>query len=527
MSERRFGKDSFTAMGFKISQLYLWPRGRGRLYLVGTIMALLATILFVADAFMGGATMVTSGSLSESHVLFGEDCATCHAPFESVSNAKCESCHEKSGAPMDQYGYQRHYLYRSTDFDRSAASSLETTCASCHQEHKGPEAPIQRVADAQCQTCHEYDSFESGHPEFAFVSDAEPDRANLAFTHVFHTREVQAEYELLGYRELDDVEDACLHCHVPREDGKSFGPLIFEQQCDACHFKASTRTAWLPIRSATAPGVLTLDAIRGQFSPASLWASYWDPNEFEVAGREMRKSPIFHADPWVMENLARIRAELYPGAELAQLLQSSAVLSGGIDGGVHDEAVATLRAGVRALRGNPSSDVQGELNALDDLLDEVEARMDEPYASRDETRFFVRTADAAGGALSQGADTAAFEAVIDGLTAECQSCHIVSQATIVRVQKDQRTLIRSEFDHRAHVIHARCLDCHTSIPVRDFVFGNEDPAPDADRAGIQNLPSVDSCRTCHSDGGASDRCTSCHVFHPDRTQRSNMSRAHR
>ena len=487
------------------------------------IMALLAVTPFVASAFLGRGSMVADGSLSDSHALFGQDCAKCHTPFKPVSDVKCESCHQKSAARLRQYGFERHYLYHSADFDRSAAGSLETACASCHQEHEGAEASLQRVANNQCTKCHAFDSFESGHPEFAFASDRQPDRANLAFTHVRHTREVMTRAD----PPLDDVEDACLVCHQPTEDGMSFEPLSFDRQCDNCHLTAGKRTAWLPIRNDTNPGVLTLDAIRGEFSPASVWASYWDPNEFEVQQGEVRKRPVYHADPWIIENLTRIRRQLYPGAELAELLRSSADLPIGADVDVHAEAIATLRAGMRALRGNPSADVQRELDDLAELLDEVEARLERPYASRDETRFLVRTADATGGALFAGADSTAFEAVIDSLTALCQLCHIVSRAAIVRVQKDQRTLIRSEFDHRAHVIHARCLDCHTSIPVRDLIHDEEAPAPNVDRAGILNIPTVDSCRSCHSDGRAPDRCTSCHVFHPDRSQRSNLSRAHR
>jgi len=501
--------------------VYLWPLGRGRLYLLGFVFALLAAIPFFADAYLGDGITVANGGLSASHALFGQDCATCHTPFEEVTEAKCASCHEKFGSPMSLYGPDRHYLYHSADFDRSAASTLEGTCASCHQEHEGADARLTSVADASCQACHTFRSFDDGHPEFAFAVAGDPDKANLAFPHTLHVREVQAD------RELDDVEDACLICHTPQADGMSFEPVSFEGQCDDCHLRASTRTEWIPVRTASSVGVLTLDQIRREFTPSSLWAAYWDPNEFQIQGNEIRKRPVYHADPWVMENLTRIRAELYPGAELAQLLQTSADLPSGTDAGVHEEGVATLRAEIRALRGNPSEAVQEELAALTAILDEVGDRLKDPYASRDETQFLVRSSDAEGGALAQGADAGAYETVIDALTDECQSCHIVSQATIARVQTDQRTLVRSEFDHGAHVIHARCLDCHNTIPIRDFVFGEDDPAPELDRAGIFNLPTIASCQGCHNPRGAPDDCTSCHVYHPDTSQRSNLSRSHR
>ena len=65
------------------------------------------------------------------------------------------------------------------------------------------------------------------------------------------------------------------------------------------------------------------------------------------------------------------------------------------------------------------------------------------------------------------------------LTAACQECHVVEEATIKRVRADQTTLIRTEFSHRAHVTHAQCLDCHTAIPVREFLNSTDDPAPES------------------------------------------------
>ena len=75
----------------------------------------------------------------------------------------------------------------------------------------------------------------------------------------------------------------------------------------------------------------------------------------------------------------------------------------------------------------------------------------------------------------------------------------------------------------------RCLECHTAIPIQELVAqgASEDGQPplpvdpEVDNASIQNLPRIERCRTCHEPGRVSNRCTTCHLFHPDK-DRSNL-----
>jgi len=497
------------------------PRpGRGRLHAAGAIIAGVAVLLFVGNAFIGNAAGVSNGPLSASHALFGRECGTCHTPGEGTPDVKCRSCHEKAGDPIGSYGFERHYLYRSTDFDRSAPASSEVQCASCHVEHRGRQTSLERVADAQCVSCHDIGDFEGGHPEFDFIADPIPDPANLAFPHVLHVREVMED------EGLDDLEAACVRCHEPEPEGRFFRPVSFARHCDACHLTPSTATANLPVANGgdDSPGILTLDAIRRDPAGIAAGADYWDPNEFRDRGALVQKRPVYHEDPWILYNLNRLRSQLYPGAGLADLLRASADPATAAPPVLYNEAIATLRARIQVLRGDPSRDVQSELRRLDDLLDVVEKRLEDPYTPTDESRFDVRVTDLAPEFESGERDANEWLTVVDSLTSVCQVCHVVRQATIQRVQKDQRTLRRAEFDHRAHIIHVRCLDCHTSIPIRDWVSREDDPPAELDRAAIQNLPSIATCRECHERGGAPDRCTSCHLFHPDRSHWSNLTR---
>ncbi len=519
----RFEKGYFSEERFPVAEKYVDPPGRGRLFVLGALGAAVVILLFLADAFVGGGATVTHGPLTESHALFGAECSTCHSPFEGVPDAKCQDCHQTFGSDPGHYTFDRHYIYRSGDLDRSAPGSSELTCATCHREHEGREAPLQWVANTQCSSCHEVTEVGRDHPEFAFAREGVPDASNLNFPHTLHVREMMVEYDLV------DVESACLRCHEPEPSGRSFQPLSFERQCDACHLSSGGATPFLPLRSAAGggPGVESLAQIRAAGEPGALWANFWNPTEFTERSGEIRKRPVYHADPWVLHNLRTIRQELYPGAELADLLRTSAEVPSGEGRDLAREAAATLRAQIHALQGDPSPDVQDELQALEELLAEVERRVDRPATIIDDTRFDVGIADRAPGIASGEMAEAAYLAVADSLTAACRGCHLVERATIRRVQADQRTLGRAEFDHRAHVIHARCLDCHSAIPMRDYLVTEEDPPAEMDRAEIQNLPTLGTCLTCHTGGGASERCASCHLFHPDQDHRANLSRFER
>lgn len=517
MSSDRFEKGSFSEKRFPVAKEYVRESGRGPLFLAGAIAALVVAAVFLGDAFLGRATTVAHGPLSASHALFGTDCASCHTAGEGAVDENCATCHEKVGtATLGAYSFDRHYLYRSGDPDRSAPSTSEVDCAVCHQEHRGRDASLVSTSDATCLSCHDGGSFPGGHPEFEFAAEELPDPANLRFPHVLHVNEVADEHDLGS-----DLEATCLQCHTPEPDGRGFEPVSFEQQCDQCHLNRSSSTPWLPVASDGGPGVHPLTAIQASGAPGTQWSRFWNPNEFTELDGEIRKQPLYHEDPWVLYNLRRLRRQLYPGAELADLLAASADVESRESPALPAEAANTLREWIRALQGTPSRELQDELAGMSELLDAVEERLDEPLPSVDVTRYEVGLADRASDLES--ADE--YRTVVDSLTSECRTCHVVERATLRRVQKDQRTLDRAEFDHRAHVTHARCLDCHSSIPVREAAVQDEYELPASqDRAEIQNLPTVETCATCHDDRAAPNECTSCHVFHPDRAHWANLSR---
>lgn len=514
MADPRRKKGFFSRLWLPVAKRYLYPSSRNGMFLVGGVGGLALLGLFAFNATVQEGALVSNGPLSSNHAAFGSDCASCHTPFESVTDDKCSTCHEKFGDELGTYTFDAHYLYRTADFTRVVPSPNESACFTCHGEHQGREASITDVPDRACQQCHEYDSFNEGHPEFAVLADSTVDDGRLKFPHTIHVTEVSQREDLV------DTEQACLYCHNATSDGRGFEPLSFEAHCDACHLTTSEATPWLPVATAEAPGVLPLESLRALERPGSLWTYYTNPGEFRSRGTSVQKTPVYHQDRWVLENLRRLRDALYPSDGLADLLRASGDVDERDVRGLYEEALATLRTYAEELRGTPSADVQRELAEVEELLAVVERRLRDPYASLDETKFAV--SQAARDTSLTTEEVRAYERVVAQLTQPCQTCHYVENATIVRAKADQKTLVRAEFDHRAHISTTRCLDCHNVIPIRQYVATGEAPPSDLDNAGIHNLPSIETCQTCHDDGKALNTCTTCHLFHPDKSQHANL-----
>ena len=507
-------KGFFSDLWLPVAERYLYARPRRTMFLAGGIGAALVLGLFAFDAIEREGVLVSNGPLSSNHALFGNDCSTCHTPLEGATDVKCQTCHEKYGDELGVYGFASHYLYHSDDFDRAAPASQELACATCHQEHNGLDAAISSAPSDACGSCHGYAQFEA-HPQFDFVAEEEPDDANLHFSHTQHVNEVMAD------RELHDVEQSCIQCHQAEPSGRGFEPLAFEVACASCHLGERTSTPPVPLAGAPGePGALMPATLAELARPGAREAAYINPADFRTAGEQVRKRPVWHADPWIMQNLRLLREALYPSAELSQLLRASADVRPSEGARLQDEAIETLRAYVDELRGAPQDEVRAELQRLDSLLLVAERRTESPYSPVDETRFLISAAQLDTALTSE--EVAAYEGAVDALTQPCQTCHVVEQATILHAQADQDVLRRANFDHGAHVIHARCLDCHGQIPIQEHLALGTTASEDVDHAGIQNLPPIATCQSCHAERKAASDCGTCHDFHPDRGQRANL-----
>ncbi len=513
-------KGVFSDARLPVSKSYVYPGSRKMMFFVGGGGALLIAALFTFNIVAQQGTLASNGPLSSNHAAFSDDCSTCHDPLDGVSNAKCSTCHEKYGDDVGVHTFTAHYLYRTGDFTRVVPQTNEGPCFQCHTEHVGRENPITNVSDDQCLACHEFGSFNDDHPEFQFAREEITDESNLKFPHGLHVIQVRAR------QDLNDVEQTCLYCHNPEPDGKNFAPLSFETHCSACHLTSVVATDWLETTTPSTPdvaGVYTLQTIQQLQGPGSIWSYYVNPGDFRPRGEQIRKSPVYHEDRWILENLKRLRRTLYPTeGGLADLIDASPDADPRNVRQVYEEALATLETYAAELRNQPDRRIQSELDQIEGLMATVRARLRDPYASLDETRFTVSRADLNPNLTQEQID--ALDSVVDRLTSPCQKCHVVENATIVRAQADQNQLFRADFDHRAHIIQMRCLDCHNKLPVTQAFNTGSVPDRSVDHAGIQNLPTIETCQTCHAKGKASNTCVTCHAFHPDKSQHSNLLR---
>lgn len=510
-------KGKFGLADLPVSSEYIYPKSRLAFLYAGGIGLVVLAVLFALNAGFSANPLLSNGPLSSNHAAFESDCSTCHTPSNGVPDEKCGTCHEKYGDKLGTHSFDAHYLYRSGDFSRIVPAVNESNCATCHGEHNGRDAVITRVTDATCATCHEIDSFESDHPEFQFAAENLVDESNLIFPHTLHVAELERR------ERITDVEKTCLYCHNATPDGQGFQPINFDQHCDNCHLTSSTATPFLAIadqRNDKTPGVLTLENIQATQEAGTRWAYYTNPDEFQARGNTIRKRPLYHRDPWILENLRQIRERLYPSSGLADLLRASSDVKPGGEKALYEEAIQTLRLYVEELRNQPDRTIQSELEGAEALLQTVERRLTDPYSARDETQFSISAADVSPDFSAE--EVAQFDQFIDELSEPCQTCHVVEQATIQRVTEDQKSLNRADFDHRAHIIQARCVDCHSAIPVEQFVATDSLPPIAVDRAEIHNLPTIANCQSCHNEAQASSTCTTCHAFHPDKSQHANL-----
>lgn len=524
-----------SAARLPVAGRYLIPGSRRWTILAGLLGCAVAVLWLSLAAWRGGRSALAPGPLSSNHANFGNDCAACHttakasrkAPAASAAPADgCRTCHEKVGDGQGTFSFAAHYAYRAPRAAQGKKTdpARELPCASCHPEHRGRDAAISGVtaaADSRCAGCHAFGSFNQGHPEFRFARERIPDDPHLEFAHRPHVQRVQ---KLEAYA---DPQRACLFCHEPDARGAGFAPIQFANHCDQCHLTGSDETPPLPVGDPAdprAPGVETLEAIQQRQGPGVRWAFFTNPEEFRRLGARVSKSPLYHEDPWVMENLRRIRRTLYPGLGVAELLKASVDhgAAGASDATLAREAIATLRDEVTALRGRPEPAVQDEIKVLEALLAAAEVRVDkgEPLP---EALFTSRAA--LNPALS-GEQAAALKQLALDLTTPCRLCHVVSDAAILRVQTDQRTLTSAEFSHRTHLLQRPfCLDCHGAIPG----LGDTSPAGPGlkadrlDTAAVQNLPTISVCRECHTPREASNRCVTCHLFHPDKGRYADLA----
>ena len=129
---------------------------------------------------------------------------------------------------------------------------------------------------------------------------------------------------------------------------------------------------------------------------------------------------------------------------------------------------------------------------------ELERLLAQLRAQRDELARSPRTT-----APADDTERAAQGRTLVSLLTPCRKCHEMDAAStrLMPVRVAQPVLRRSVFNHAPHTIQARCESCHAGVRT-------------SKAAADVNVPSIDSCRTCHNRSQVRDDCATCHRFHP-------------
>jgi len=508
----------------------MFPAKYRKTLIVGCAASLILLAYFVLDWTLLSGKFSTPGLVSSNHADFESDCEKCHDLANEVSNDKCSSCHEKFGDDLGIYTFSAHYLYRSDDYARiqSAAEKShedEQNCYECHQEHNGRKAQITNVPDSKCLKCHDLGSFDSNHPEFQFARERVPDDSALRFTHIRHTEFVYKFLEQKGQRA--NIEETCLYCHNAQPDGKGFQPLDFDRHCKSCHLTVSAETPFLDIKGASAdePGVETLAMIRRRLGPGTRWAFYLSPLEFnELGGKKVKKTPVYHEDPWILENLKQIRNLLFTGQGLEAILNTTLNPQDPNPKARNKKIIEMLKEYADQLRGRPEAEIQQDLLIIDSLITLAERSTKKDLQLLSSKNMNLQSPTLNPDLTQNQID--GFLQIAGNLTSAgnklCQECHKLANAGIVSFDGDQKSLTRAEFDHRAHILERQCLDCHNIIPVTLEMNPDEIARKTLDVSATHNIPGIENCRECHSSDKTASTCVTCHQFHPNKEHRGNL-----
>ncbi|MFQ5938665.1 MAG: cytochrome c3 family protein [Alphaproteobacteria bacterium] len=217
-------------------------RGRLTLLSVALIVALIAAFLGLPPDGAGTLTSVNPGPLSGAHANFTKDrgCVACHEAHDQGVRGWLKAAF--SADDLDQQCVTCHVFGGPANLAHNAifpgrADLAETTCTTCHTEHKGEDADISMMSDAQCNSCHKLKAprFASGHPDFG---PRFPYQERTAI-HFDHTRHLNIHFEDPRY--ADRAPQGCVSCHEVETAEREVRPAGFEKTCAACHAEAIPR----------------------------------------------------------------------------------------------------------------------------------------------------------------------------------------------------------------------------------------------------------------------------------------------
>jgi len=509
-----------------------------------------------------GHVLFGSGDLRKAAGAPQVDCARCHVdhrgrttPLTRVDEGHCHRCHfrslsghpefavlraESTESPGIEFPHRKHV----EEFAKQGVSELDS-CLKCHEPSVGQGQDLEPITfDGHCASCHAKDGsvgmvepipetellapeglaaegrvnfkleeFERSRGRITKVvvrhkddwvlanlrqmrRDVDPDgfaaeRGALLARESQLRRRLALSAPLAGLDlEALRVREAALEKEVKGVEGRIAGQAgAVEPPAGLARLEevlaAAARTGDAAAAAESEDLRATLDALEGAAArPAVLPA-----DEVEERRRELLAllEAVEAADPALKpraEDLRRRLLALSPGEPGVDMLSR-----------VRDQRLAE-RARVRdeiALRAAGVAPpavalLAGEQRAIRDALAETRRKLEE-------------LGEPAGAPALEGEAKSARLEALGVLTAACQKCHFVDGPQMLPVHAARPVLVRANFVHKPHLLHADCAKCHAGVEK------SEDAAE-------LNFRGVESCRECHRPRSVRADCQSCHRYHP-------------
>jgi len=212
-------------------------RGRISVMVFAVVVSAIAAFGFGFGEKEQLVSSLDAGPLSSVHQNFTSEvgCSACHAAHgagagawleaavsSSGPSASCTNCHQFS-KPVN--GPHNSALI-------AAKRPIGTACTMCHTEHKGLNANLTTISNAQCHTCHQakFTSFAKDHPEFSETYPFKR-RTAIAFNHTNHFNK---HFKDARYQEKAPAQ-GCISCHDLNVAERTVPVRGFEETCAGCH----------------------------------------------------------------------------------------------------------------------------------------------------------------------------------------------------------------------------------------------------------------------------------------------------
>lgn len=260
MPPRETGKERASRIQL---DYYKHPDRLLRVKLWLTLAALVPALLWLVGGLVysrQAQALYSRGPVAAAHAAWEDKCEVCHTAYQPLSSEnvthgfvgdphasdqKCTACHA---------GPVHHAKQNKAD---------TPTCATCHRDHRGRDASLVRLADADCTDCHSnlaghmtgttayqnsitvFDGNLDHHPEFRSVRENK-DPGNLKFNHALHLSAGMVRTPDGKKMKLSDINDEAERHRYARQQGTAEMGAAIQLDCASCHQLETARLLETP-----------------------------------------------------------------------------------------------------------------------------------------------------------------------------------------------------------------------------------------------------------------------------------------